>query len=262
MTMRTLTAVVPATPSLPPELGLLLAPMRIAKPADPDAYVGRAEGVVLDERGRVLAFIVRLSPELVAGSPRTLVSAAAVTVTADAVLHVAWTKDQIRAQPRLDEDLQPHNVANGGLPLQSRWMPARANGVPPAEGMNRREALEEGIEGGAIGAVAGACVGLAIGGPIGAAALAGLFAGGGAIAGIVSGITQESAAEASELRFDLPAHREGEDATAMRLLEERLRDPHVTMMSGLLHATRFCPMTTTDAPPERAQAPASMHGAA
>jgi hypothetical protein len=243
--MRTFTAVIPMLSTLPAELALLLAPIRAAAPSHPDEYVGRSEGVLLDERGRVIAFLVRLSPKVAPGSPRTLAAASAVSVTDDSVLHLAWTENQLLAQPRLDDDLQPHNRVDGGPPVESQWMPARPNVVPPGGDVNVKETVKEGLEGGAIGAVFGAVAGMAIGGPIGALALGGFCAAGGGLAGIISGASQETAAEAAEMKFDeLPPEDEAKRSPALQKLEERLRDPALAA-NGLVQAIRFSPMTST-----------------
>ncbi len=243
--MRTFTAVTPLTTTLPPELSLLLAPVRTDEPSAPDEYVGRSEGVLLDEKGRVLAFIVRLSPRLMAGTPRTLVTATAVTVTDDGVMHLSWTRDQLLAQPLLDVNLEPRNQTDGGAPVESAWLPARPNVIPPGDTTNGVEAAKEGLQGGAAGAVIGALAGLAIGGPVGALALGAFFAAGGGLAGVIAGASYETAVEAGELKYDNVAPAGGEArATAFRLLEERLRDPGLPA-AGLIHATRFTPETTT-----------------
>jgi len=252
--MRTFTAVTPMRTTLSSDLALLLAPVRANEPSAPEEYVGHAEGVLLDERGRLIAFILRLSPRLVAGRPRTLVAASAITVSDDMVLHLSWTEEQILAQPRLDADLQPHNRVDGGRPVESQWMPARPNVVPPSDSVNGKEALKEGLEGGAIGAVLGGVAGLVMGGPIGAVALAGFCAAGGSLAGIIAGATHETAIEASEMKFDnIAPENGGASRTALRLLEERLRDPALEA-SELVHISRFTPITTQTAPPERERA--------
>jgi len=244
--MKAFTAVTPATYTLPPDLALLLSPVRASEPSAPDEYVGRAEGVVLDDEGRVQAFIVRISSRLAAENPRTLVSAGCMSVTGGSTLHLSWTEDQLLAQPRLDANLQPHNRVDGGAPVESQWMPARPNVVPPSDDTNATEAVKEGLQGGVAGAVIGAIAGMAIGGPIGAVALAGFFAAGGGLAGVISGATQETAVEAGEMKFDnVPAEQDDLSAAALRVLEERLRDPSVSA-SGLVHATRFVPMTSTE----------------
>jgi hypothetical protein len=252
--MRTFTAVTPCQPILPPDLALMLAPVRASEPSAPDEYVGRAEGVVLDDAGSVVAFIVRLSPILVAGSPRTLVPVTAAKVTGDSVLHLAWTEDQLLAQPRLDEDFQAHNRVDGGPPVESQWMPARPNVVPPGSGMNRTEAAKEGLAGGVIGAAVGAVAGLALGGPIGAAALAAFCAAGGGLAGVLSGGTQETAVEAGEMKLDniAPKH-DASQSPLLQQLEERLRDPGLAA-AGFVSGTHFAPMTTTKAPPQQRRA--------
>jgi hypothetical protein len=252
--MRTFTAVTPCQPILPPDLALLLAPVRASEPSAPDEYVGRAEGVVLDPAGSVVAFIVRLSPLLVAGGPRTLVPVTAATVTGDAVVRLAWTEDQLLAQPRLDEVFQAHNRIDGGPPVESRWMPARPNVIPPGSGMNRTEAAKEGLAGGVIGAAIGAVAGLALGGPLGAAALAAFCAAGGGLAGVLSGGTHETAVEASEMKLDdLAPKRGAARSPLLDRLEERLRDPALAA-AGFVSGTHFTPMTTTEAPPEQRRA--------
>lgn len=251
--MRTFTAVTPAQPVLPPDLALLLAPVCANEPSAQDEYVGRADGVLLDELGRVVAFIVRLAKKLDARSPRTLVPLTAVTVTSGSVLRLSWTEDQLRAQPWLDEDLQPHNQVDGGPPVESQWMPARPNVVPPAGGANASEAAKEGLGGGLIGAAFGALAGLAIGGPIGAASLAAFCAAGGSLAGILSGATHETAVEASEMKLDnLAPDTSTAPSASLQRLEERLCDPALSA-AGFVNACRLTPMTTTEAPPEEAR---------
>ena len=253
--MRTFTAVIPAQPTLPPDLELLLAPVCANEPSAPDEYVGRTDGVLLDEEGRAVAFIVRLSKKLDPDCPRTLVPTRAMTVTGGSLIHLTWTEDQLLAQPRLDEDLQPHNRIDGGPPVESQWMPARPNVVPPGPGVNGSEAAKEGLEGGLIGAAIGAVAGMAIGGPIGAASLAAFCAAGGSLAGILSGATHETAVEASEMKLD-NLEPERRPVPAIRRLEERLRDPGLTV-AGILHAMRLTPMTTTEAPAESERAAAA-----
>lgn len=230
----------------------MLAPVRAEEPSLPDEYVGRADGVLLDDQGRVAALILRLSRRLDARGARTLVPATALSLTGP-TLHLQWTEGQLLAQPRLDEDLQPHNTADGGPPVESQWMPARPAVIPPGSGGNGAAAATEGVEGGLIGAALGALAGLAIGGPIGAASLAVFFAAGGSLAGILSGASQETASEAGEMHF---AHRNAEDHDALTValgrLESALRDPSVAA-AGLVSAMQVTPMTTTEAPPEQHQ---------
>ena len=196
--MHTFTAMVPAQPLLPSDLALLLAPVRATEPSAPDKYVGRTDGVLLDEDGRVVAFILRLTGRLGA---RTLVPATAMSLTAGSALRLAWTEDQLRAQPRLDQRLRLHTWIDGGPPVESQWLPARAGVVPPGSGVNGTEAAKEGLAGGLFGAVIGGVTGLAIGGPIAGASLAVLFGGGGGLAGILSGASEETAAQAGEMKL-------------------------------------------------------------
>ena len=241
--METLIAVTPATLTLPPDLALLDAPVRAAEPSAPDEHVGRAEGALLDDKGRVVAFVVRLSPRLAPRRPRVLVSSPAVSVTDGPVLHVSWTENQLLSLPRLDENLRPHDRVNGGPPMESEWMPARPNRMPAEGAANTREAIKEGVEGGAAGAVIGAVAGLAVAGPVGALALGGFLAAGGALAGAISGVTHETAVEAGEMKFNNITPEQGDGASsAIRLLEARLRDP-ATTLQGLVHMTRLSPLS-------------------
>src|SRR4051812_40690621 len=112
--MQTFTAITPSSLDIPLDLALLVASVRADEPSAPGEYVGNAEGVLLNNQGRIVAFILRLSAKLAAYRPRTLVSASAVTIDADTAIHLAWTEEQILAQPRLDENLQPHNRVDGG----------------------------------------------------------------------------------------------------------------------------------------------------
>ncbi len=186
---KTLTAVTPAKPDLPGDLALLLAPVLLAGAAGaPEHYVGRAEGVLLDADGGVVAFAVRLSPALAPGSPRTLVAASAVSVTDDRVLILASTCDELLAQPRLAEDLEHLHGGHGDSSLAS---------LPPPDPPRRqggeadaKETATGGIEGTAIGAAAGALLGIATLTPIGVLALAAFFAVGGGLLGAVSGASK------------------------------------------------------------------------
>jgi hypothetical protein len=248
--MRTFTAVVPTQELLPHELAIMLAPVRVAEPSAPDVYVGRADGVLLDEEGRVVAFILRLARSLDAHGARTLVPATALRMTEGPKLHLAWTEAHLRAQPRLDEDLQPHSRADEGAPVESQSVPARPGMAPPGSGVNGVEAAAEGIEGGLLGAALGALAGLALGGPIGAASLAVFFAAGGSLAGVISGAAHETAPPVSELGFaHLAAEDHGALGMALSRLESWLRDPAL-VASGCVSAMRLTPMIAAAAPPE------------
>jgi hypothetical protein len=248
--MKKFTVVLPNQTSMPPELSLLSAPVCAAEPSVPCEHVGRTEGALLDENGHVVAFILRLATKLAPVGARTLIPRSALRIEAGPILHLSWTEDQVRAQPRLDENFQPHNRVDGGPPVESQWLPARPNVVPPAEGPNGQEAVKEGVEGGIIGAAIGAVAGFAVGGPLLAASLAAFFAAGGGLAGILSGVAQGTAADASELKFD-PAGKEDDPSLAVPLtsLEQRLLDTTLTT-SGVVTMTRIVPQTTDVIPPE------------
>jgi hypothetical protein len=241
--MQAFTAVLPVRRLLPHDLALLLAPVRAEDPSAPDAYVGRADGVLLDDERNLVAFIVRLARNLDARGARTLVPASAVTVMVGPILRLSWTEDQLRAEPRLDADLQPHNRIDGGPPVESRWMPARPGVIPPGPGVNGAEAVKEGFGGAVVGATVGALAGLALGGPIAAASLAVFFAVGGSLAGVLSGASQETAPEASEMSF--PPMDGGRRDARLCALEQRLRDPGLET-GGLVTMTPLMPMTTTE----------------
>lgn len=248
--MKKFTVVLPSQPSLPPELSLLNAPVCAAEPSAPCEHVGRTEGALLDENGRVVAFILRLATKLAPAGARALIPRTALRVEAGPIIHLRWTEDQVRAQPRLDENFQPHNRVDGGPPVESQWMPARPNAIPPAEGPNGTEAVKEGVEGGLIGAAIGAVAGFAVGGPLLAASLAAFFAAGGGLAGILSGVAQGTAADTSEMKFD-PAGTEDDPSLVVPLtsLEHRLLDTTLTT-AGVVTMTRIVPQTTTAIPPE------------
>lgn len=244
--MRTFTIITrPEDGNLPAELSLLKAPVTTAEPSAPGEYVGKTEGVVLNEGGAIVAFLVRLTARLASkGRARTLIPTTAVEIQGP-TLHVVWTEDQLLAQPRLDDNFQAHNRVDGGAPVESQWMPARANVVPPGSGGNAELAAQEGVAGGAIGAVVGAAAGMLAGGPVAAAALGLFFAAGGGLAGVISGASQETAAEASELHLDDDA---GDNATAndprLATLSSRLCDPALLYATGL-QSFRFVPLTST-----------------
>lgn len=202
--MRTFTVITRSNNEpLPAELALLEAPVSTEEPSAPGEYVGRGAGIMLDERGNAVAYVVRLEPKL-AGTkhPWTLLPTSAAVITDDGVLAASWTEDQLMAQPRIDARFQPHERATGGLPVESQWMPARPNPVPPGPEINKSEAMVEGAAGGAIGAAIGAAAGLIAAGPIGALGLGVFFAAGGSLAGLLSGGSQETAVQAAELEMD------------------------------------------------------------
>ena len=245
--MRTWTAVSPSTLKVSPDLALLLAPVRLASSPSTTAegYVGRAEGVILDDAGRLAAFVVRLSSTLVGGSPRTLLPASAMTVTDDSVLILAWPQDKLLAQRRLDEDLQPQNASAGGSPAAVASPPVATTGAGPGEGkVDVSETVTEGVEGSAIGAVVGGILGGLAGGPVLGLALAAFFGVGGGLAGFISGGGQETRAEPEGAVPDTTTANP--DNGAISRLEERLRDPMLAM-DGLVHTTRFSPMATNEA---------------
>ena len=242
---QTFTAVTPMQRLLPTDLALLLAPVRASEPSAPDEYVGRADGVVLDEGMRVVAFIVRLVKQLDPGGGRTLVPVTRHDAAPGA--HAARRVDRGSAPraARLDADLAAHNVTDGGPPIQSQWMPARPNVVPPGSGSNGTEAAKEGVQGSLIGAALGALAGLAIGGPIAAASLAMFFAAGESLAGVISGASQETAPQASELDF---APLAADDRGALGVLARSVGGGPAQsepLASGLVDSMRFRPMTTT-----------------
>jgi hypothetical protein len=234
--MRTWTAVSPATMTLPHDLALLLAPVRVVDPARPEAdYVGRADGVLLDDTGGVVGFFLRLSPALVPGTPRTLVPASALAIAPDGALFLSWPQDKLLAQPRLDEDLQRDEASSSAGPGEGR--------------VDVAETFKEGVAGSAIGAVVGGLVGLA-GGPILGLALAAFFGVGGGFIGFIAGGARETHEEASGARPDELGSEPGNPA--FRLLEERLRDPDLPL-GRLVDLTRFSPLSENDAfPQERA----------
>jgi hypothetical protein len=244
--MRTWTAVTPSTMALPPELALLLAPVRLADAAEvKDDPVGRAEGVLLDDDGHLAAFVVRLSWKLAAGNPRTLVPASAMNVTDDSRLVLAWPQDKLLAQPRLDKDLQRQDTTDGAPAVASSALPTPAG---PGEGrVDVSETIKEGAEGSAIGAVVGGILGGLAGGPILGFALAAFFATGGGLIGFISGGGQQTddAPEGAK-----PASLSAAPVRpAFQRLEEHLRDPALTT-DGIVHTTRFSPMATNEAVPE------------
>jgi hypothetical protein len=251
--MQTYTAVLPIDVWMPPKLAVLVAPVCAAEPSAPDAYVGDAEGVLLDGNGRVVAFLLRLATRLEDHRARVLVPATALRLTEGPILRVAWTEDQIRAEPRLDADLQPHNRVDGGPPVESHWMmPARPGVVPPGPFLNKRAAAAEGLEGGLLGAGIGALVGLAVGGPAAAVPAMIFFAGGAGLAGLLCGASEESAAEAGEMIFrPLDSNDRSPLGLALQRLEDRLRGPHLVsaLASGLVTVRRLRPITTTSSPP-------------
>ncbi|MEP7122502.1 MAG: hypothetical protein ABJE95_16390 [Byssovorax sp.] len=239
--MRTWTAVTPATRMLPADLALLVAPIRLAdEPVSIDGSAGHTEGVVLDVEGHVTGFLVRISPTLVATSPRTLVPASAFTVAGTTSLVLAWPTEKLLAQRRLEDDLQHYQA-----------------GAAPGEGKGSvNETLKEGIEGSAVGAVVGGILGGIAGGPLLGFALAAFFATGGGLVGFISGggqATRERAESAKPDGLSVDPH----DGTFARL-EQRLRDPELAS-GGLVHVTQFSPLPPATPPPRRERPSAVAH---
>ena len=230
--MTTWTAVTPATLALPPDLALLVAPVRVAdEPGSIEGSAGHTEGVVLDAEGRVSGFFVRISPALVAASPRTLVPASAFTVAGTSSLVLAWPTEKLLAQRRIEDDLRHYEAS-----------PAPA----PGEGkVSVNETLKEGIEGSAVGAVVGGILGGIAGGPLLGIALAAFFATGGGLVGFISGGGQETRERAESTKPD-GLSTDPEDGTFTRL-QRRLRDPQLAAR-GLVHVTQFSPLPAVVAP--------------
>jgi hypothetical protein len=242
--MRTWTAVTPSTVALPQDLALLLAPVRLADAASvKDDPVGRAEGVLLDDEGNLVAFVVRLSWRLAAGNPRTLVPASAMNLTDDGGLVLSWPRGELLAQPRLDKDLQRQDGEAGAPAVATSEVPAAPAG--PGEGkVDVSETIKEGAEGTAIGAVVGGILGGLAGGPILGFALAAFFATGGGLIGFISGGGQKTDTAPDGAK---PEHLATVPVRpAFQRLEERLRDPMLAT-DGLVHTTRFSPMATNEA---------------
>ena len=241
--MRTWTAVTPSTMALPQDLALLLAPVRVADATGAKDPVGRAEGVLLDDEGNLVAFVVRLSWKLAAGNPRTLVPAAAMSVADDSGLVLTWSQDKLLAQPRLDKDLQRQDASEGG----ARVIPSSAEPgaeEAPAGRVDVSETIKEGAEGSAIGAVVGGILGGLAGGPLLGFALAAFFATGGGLIGFISGGGQQTGDTPEDAK---PQHLATTPVyPAFQRLEERLRDPMLST-DGLVHTTRFSPMATNEA---------------
>jgi hypothetical protein len=256
--MRTFTAVLPMRPSLPHDLALLLAPVRAAHPleADPNVYVARADGALLDEDGRVVAFILRLARPIDARGQRTLVPITEVSLLQGPELRLKWTEDQLRAQPRLEDDLQVQEPTNeGGPPDHDGESVLKAAGeTPPTPRVNKSEAAKEGIEAALIGGALGALAGLAIGGPIAIAGMAVFFATGGSMLGLVSGAEHKPAPPLSDTTF-APLDASDHDALAVWLgeMEARLRDPALEYAS-LVSKMQITLPAPTEAPLEEARA--------
>jgi hypothetical protein len=233
--MRTWTAVSPSTMNLPHDLALLLAPIRIVDTTRPEAgYVGRAEGVLLDEAGGVVGFFVRLSPGLVSESPRTLVPASAMAIAPDAALLLTWPLEKLLAQPRFDGELQRYEASEGPGPGEGR--------------VDVHETLKETAQGTGAGAVVGGILGTLAGGPILGLALAAFFGVGGGFLGFIAGGAQETREEPSGMRPDNLGPEP--QSSAFLRLEERLRDPELAA-GGLVEITRFSPPSASVAPLDR-----------
>ena len=241
--MRTWTAVTPSTMALPQDLALLLAPVRLADATGAKDPVGRAEGVLLDDEGNLVAFVVRLSWRLAAGNPRTLVPASAMTLADDTGLVLAWPQEKLLEQPRLDKDLQRQDAGEAGAPAVAS---PEVRAVEPAPGEGRvdvSETVKEGAEGTAIGAVVGGILGGLAGGPLLGFALAAFFATGGGLIGFISGGGQQTGDTPEDAK---PQHLATVPVyPAFQRLEERLRDPALAT-DGLVHTTRFSPMATNE----------------
>lgn len=235
--MRTFTAVIPARSKLPPDLSLLLAPVHARAPSDPAAEVGRAEGLVLDEAGQVVAFIVRLSTRLVSTGPRTLLAASVVSIGDDGVLHPSWTEAELLSQPRLDDAL--HGVpAAGTAPIEIRSMNESIDVSSPPYPEATQDTLTGGAGGIAVGAALGAAFGIGAGAPV-ALGLATFFALGGGLVGALGGVMAPTATEEHDRMVDPRelAQTEASNA-ALRALEDRLRDPSLET-ADLVHLLRF-----------------------
>ena len=205
---------------------LLVAPVRIAgEPRTIEGSAGHAEGVVLNAEGIVAGFFIRISPTLVAASPRTLVPASAFTVAGTTSLVLAWPLEKLLAQRRLDDDLQHYQAGPAPAPGEGR--------------VSVNETLKEGMEGSAVGAVVGGLLGGIVGGPLLGLALAAFFATGGGLVAFISGGGQETRERTESTEPD-GLSVDHEDGTFARL-QRCLRDPQL-LIRGLVHVTQFSPM--------------------
>jgi hypothetical protein len=239
--MTTWTAVTPKASSLPADLALLVAPIRFADETRTiEGSAGHAEGVVLDAEGRVAGFFVRVSPTLDAASPRTLVPATAFTVAGSSSLVLAWPKEKLLAQRRLDDDLRHYEAP-----------PAAA----PGEGkVSVDDTVKEGLEGSAVGAVVGGILGGLAGGPLLGFALAAFFATGGGLVGFISGGAKETRAPAESTKPEGLSVTPEDDTFSQ--LQRRLLDPEPAA-HGLVHVTRFSPLPAVTVPVQQPIARAS-----
>ncbi len=231
--MTTWTAVTPAASTLPASVALLVAPIRFASETTNsiEGSAGHAEGVVLDADGRVAGFFVRISPTLVAASPRTLVPATAFTVAGSSALVLAWPQEKLLAQRRLDEDLQHYQAAAPAAPGEGK--------------VSVDTTVKEGLEGSAVGAVVGGILGGLAGGPLLGFALAAFFATGGGLVGFISGGAQETHAPAASTKPDGLSVTPEDDTFSQ--LQRRLADPELAAL-GLVDVTRFSPLPAVKVP--------------
>jgi hypothetical protein len=253
--VRSFTALVPVRAAIPSDLAILLAPVAALEPSEPFAHAGRAEGVLLDDDGRVVAFIVHLAPKLDDRGGRTLVPVTDVTLTEGPVLRLVWTEEHLGAQPRLDPELRPQHAVDDDPAEESLGVPATSGVVPPGDGTSGAEVAKEGVEGSLLGATVGAIAGLALGGPIAAASMAVFFAVGGGVGGIISGAAHETKPRVTPLPFaPLPTDDHGPLGMSLLRLEERLRSEPDLEREGFVTTTKILPVNAAVEPSRQAAA--------
>jgi hypothetical protein len=215
--------VTPATTSLPAELGLLLAPIRITGVVSGRDHAGRAEGVILDDTSSIVAFVVRISANLLPGSGRTLVPVTAMTPADDGTLELSWGEDRLLEHPRLVE----HDALPGAAPE-----PAVEQELEhPAKDMDPAKTATGTLAGTAVGAGLGALVAFALP-PLSVLALAAFFATGGALIGVAAGASRHVPDKETD---ELTSGAHNADFAA---LERVLRDPTI-VTAGFVRITTF-----------------------
>jgi hypothetical protein len=193
--MRKFTTILAGSSPLPQQLALLEAPVVLAE--NDVERVGTIRGVVIDDRRRVVFFVVEPSLDGAMSTGKILVPLDALefggSISTEGepglgwtgpIVRLLWSRDQLRAQPHMPDDAH--------LPPDPSGTP-----VPPDTGANRPEAIKNAFRGTGIGAALGLAIGLAAGGPVTAAALGIFFALGGGVAGAIGGAGRSSAADAA-----------------------------------------------------------------
>jgi hypothetical protein len=225
--------------ALPRELALLDAPVVTAD----EEEVGLIDGVIVDDRDRIVAFLVHLEGMGHFRAQRVVVPLRALEIGRTAnerttqpygggswtpptkpIVRIRWTTEQLREEPNFARDDR---------------LPEVDGHVPPGLGFKRSRAFMDLVKGAGIGGAIGFAIGVVTGSLPVMAATAVFFGFGGGLAGIIRGEGSDSAADAADLGQESGRKRPGSEA--IRSLERALKE--ASFEGRYVHRTPITPLS-------------------